>query len=165
MSRDQPQRKKRLLILLAVVLMLGGVGYSYYRHHYPYGNSHHCSKAVVAGLLAYADDHVGAFPSAKNSAEALVLLADYVPIEFLAGKSVKPSETTEYYTQHGTLSEEVCGWHYVSGLKSTDSGEITIMWPKVPLGHNGERLKEPAYEVIFVDGSVRYIKELSLIHI
>ena len=33
------------------------------------------------------------------------------------------------------------------------------MWPKVPLGHNGERLKEPAYEVIFVDGSVRYIKE------
>jgi len=159
MAENKHPNYRKWLILAFCLFLLGGVGYSYYKHHFPYGQSHNCSKIFWMYLDAYAEDHDGEYPSAGGSAESLVLLVEYdLPIEFLAGKSVKPSKTAQYYEKHGTLSEELCGWHYLEGLEKTDSDQIAIMWAKVPLGHNGERLKNPAYEVIFIDGSVQNIK-------
>ncbi|BDS08131.1 hypothetical protein NT6N_31710 [Oceaniferula spumae] len=159
MDGKKARRGKGLKITAVLLLLLGAVGYGYFRYQHPYGSSHHCSKMFPLFFHEYAEDHDGNYPSAGGEAASLALLVDYgMPVKFLAGKSVSPSDTEKYYAQHGTLSDEVCGWHYVEGLKNTDPSELAIMWPKVPLGHNGERLKRPAYEVIFIDGSIRYIE-------
>jgi len=152
--------RKKLLVPTVVLMVIVGVGYGYYRYQHPYGSSHHCSKMFPLYLHEYAEDHDGNFPSAGGEARSLALFAEYgMPIKYLAGKSISPSVTEKYYAEHGTLSDEFCGWHYVEGLKKSDPSGLAIMWPKVPLGHNGERLRIPAFEVIFIDGSIKYIKE------
>lgn len=156
------RRIKKSVVVLAVLLLLAGLGFGYLRYQFPHGRSHNCSKSIAFILMEYAEDHGGRFPSAGGQGASLALLVDqnYISaVGMLAGKSISSSVTEEYYAKHGTLSDEVCGWHYIEGLKNTDPSGLAILWSKVPLGHNGQRLRIPAYEVIYIDGSVRYIVE------
>lgn len=148
--------KTRLVILLAGVVL---IGWALHRYYFPYGQSHCCILGVGTALHAYAEDHGGHFPfGGKNPEASLSLLySNYLDAYTLRGKTVPLKTVQEALAQDGKLGPESCGWHYVEGLTEADDPGIAIVWDKVGLGHNGERLKRGGHEVIFVDGDRRFI--------
>lgn len=150
------KRKQRtrtvLLGLCGVLLILVVVGYAWYQHRFPYGGSHACIKQIGWALAIYADENDGWFPSGGDSPEAsLSLLYGDLNIYPLAGKTIAPEMAQRAIDEHGHLGPESCDWHYVEGLRDDDNPEIAIVWDKIGLGHNGDRLKSGGHEVLFVD--------------
>jgi len=131
-----------------------------YRVHYPYGMSHCCILILGGALKAYADDHDGQFPAGKATPEAslsLLYQGSYAGAYLLRGKTVPEKTVEKILKGGGLLGPESCGWHYVEGLRTNDDGRIGILWDKVGLGHNGQRLKHGGHEVIFIDGDRQFI--------
>jgi len=146
-----------LVILFGVAVL---TGWGWYSYAFPYGWSHCCSIGLSLDLHMYAEDHNGHFPSGMATPEASLGLLydgtnDYM-FDLLRGKTV-PIKVTRAALKNGRLGPESCGWHYVEGLTESDDPQIAIVWDKIGLGHNGERLKNGAHEVIFVDGSRKFI--------
>ena len=134
--------------------------YGAYLVRYPYGASHCCILIMGQTLKAYADDHNGQFPAGKATPEAslsLLYQGDYANAYLLRGKTVPEKAVANILKGGGLLGPDSCGWHYVEGLTVTDDGRIAILWDKVGLGHNGERLRHGGREVIFVDGDRRFV--------
>lgn len=130
-----------------------------WKRHYPYGWSHCCAKGLGMALLLYAEDHGGVFPAGGSSPEGSLslLFSNYLDAYTLRGKTV-PLKVVEAALAHdGRLGPQSCGWHYVEGLTRSDDPGIAIVWDKVELGHNGERMKSGGHEVVLLDGSTTYI--------
>jgi hypothetical protein len=144
------------LVLATVLAALFGA----YRVKYPNGMSHCCSLQMAGALRAYADDHNGQFPAGKPTPEtslSLLYQGEYANAYLLRGKTV-PEKTVETILKGGgLLGPESCGWHYVEGLTVADDARIAILWDKVGLGHNGQRLKNGGHEVVFVDGDRQFV--------
>jgi hypothetical protein len=88
-----------------------------------------------------------------------LLYPKYANANLLRGKTV-PLETVEEILDSGQLlGPETCGWHYVEGLTLKDDTHIAILWDKIGLGHNGERLPEGGHYVVFLTGYREYIPE------
>jgi hypothetical protein len=112
----------------------------------------------------YAADNHGRFPAGGATPEAsLALLAkggylggDNAGAYLLRGKTV-PLEITVKAMQQGILNSNSTGWCYVEGLTEADDQQIAIVWDKVGLGHNGERLKNGGREVVLIDGSRTFV--------
>ena len=148
-----------LCVIAGLLAVLGLLATAYWKHEYPYGWSHCCAKGVSFALQEYARDHGGMFPIGGDTPEASLslLYSNYLDAYTLRGKSV-PLETVEHALgKNGKLDPESCGWHYVEGLTEADNPQIAIVWDKVGLGHNGERLKSGGHEVVLLDGSTTYV--------
>jgi hypothetical protein len=145
-----------------VVVILVAIGASlsrYMKWKYPYGMSHCCIKGMALDLRSYAMEHNGRFPSGGDTPEASLslLYSNYTGAYWLRGKTVPLEVAQAALAKDGKLGPGSCGWHYVEGLTEADDPEIAILWDKVGLGHNGERLKWGGHEVAFVDGSSQII--------
>ena len=153
--------KPKVLIVAALVLVVGLAAiYGAYRHKYPYGMSHCCILQMAGALRTFAEDHNGQFPAGKATPEAslsLLYQGDYANAYLLRGKTVPEKTVATILKGGGLLGLDSCGWHYVEGLTVTDDARIAILWDKVGLGHNGQRLKDGAHEVIFVDGDRQFV--------
>ncbi len=109
---------KRLGILAIIVSASVLSIYLWYRHDYPYGQSHCCSLAVQDALMEYAESHDGRFPHGESSPEASLslLYKEGLSANTLRGMIV-PEKTTRSILESGhLLTPETCGWHYVEGL-------------------------------------------------
>ncbi|EEF59106.1 hypothetical protein [Pedosphaera parvula] len=155
------RNKKRLfLTILSCLFVFGGTVYGYYRYKFPYGSSHCCIVQFGLALRMYAADNHGKFPAGGATPEASLALlgtggylgGDNAGAYLLRGKTV-PLEVTLKAIQQGTLNSNSTGWHYVEGLTEADDQRIAIVWDKVGLGHNGQRLKNGGHEVLLLDGS------------
>src|SRR5258708_4888994 len=154
------KKSKALKVTACGSVLLLAVLYSAYRVEYPYGASHCCILQMAGALRAYAEDHNGHFPAGKATPEASLSLlnqGDYANPYLLRGKTVPEKTVQKILNGGGLLGPESCGWHYVEGLTVTDDARIAILWDKVGLGHNGQRLKEGGHEVIFVEGGRQFV--------
>jgi hypothetical protein len=152
--------QRYLLITATVLLLLGGSGFAYWRHRYPYGWSHCCDIGLYADLRAYAESHDGRFPAGESSPEAslsLLYRGQFTEAAILRGKTVPESVVTQRLISGQLLSPDTCGWHYVEGLSTNADRRIALFWDKIPLGHNGERLADGSRCVILVSGERRII--------
>jgi len=133
-----------------------------YAWMFPFGWSHSCIRILSGELSAYADIH-GHFPAGQQTPEASLSLLYHkgfgVGAETLRGKTVPLSLVERILSEGGLLGADTCGWHYVEGLTHRDDRHLAILWDKVGLGHNGERLFPPGHEVLFLNGDVRIIRK------
>jgi len=143
------------ILLIALVVSLVG----YFKWKYPYGMSHCCAKGMGLALRTYAMDHDGRFPTGGDTPEASLslLYSNYVDAYTLRGKTVPLQVAQAALAKNGKLGPDSCDWHYVEGLTEADDPQIAILWDKVGLGHNGERLKWGGHSVVLVDGSEQYV--------
>jgi hypothetical protein len=154
----EPSRKsksKKIFFSLVVVIAIGvTVEQAWYRYTFPYGWSHCCDIQLGFALRQYAEDHGGHFPSGGDCPEASLslLYSNYVDANLLRGKTV-PLQTVEgALATNGKLGPVTCGWHYVEGITLSDDPRIAIVWDKVGLGHNGERVRNGGHAIIRADG-------------
>lgn len=145
-------------IAIAIGLLVG-VGRLYLHWHYPYGRSHCCDTGLGISLRNYAASHGGAFPSGEATPEASLslLYPQLADANALRGKTVPLADVEAALKKNGRLDPATCGWHYVEGLNTSDDGGIAILWDKVGLGHNGERLPQGDHDVLFLDGHTERI--------
>jgi hypothetical protein len=141
-----------VLVILVVGMVLTGLGW--YRYTFPYDWSHCCSKILGFALLSYAENHAGRFPVGGDTPEASLslLYSNYLDANTLRGKTVPLKVVQQALAKNGKLGPESCGWHYVEGLTEADDLKIAIVWDKVGLGHNGQRVNGGGHSVIFLDG-------------
>jgi hypothetical protein len=153
--------KPKVLMVAALVAVVGLAAlYAAYRAKYPYGMSHCCILIMGGALKEYANDHNGQFPTGKATPEASLSLlnnSNYANADLLRGKTVPEKTVARILNSGGLLGPDTCGWHYVEGLRADDDARIAILWDKVGLGHDGERLKYGGHEVMFVDGQRRFV--------
>jgi hypothetical protein len=154
-------RHKRLLVVLALVVLIGLGSVLWYRQRYPYGYSHCCIKAMMFALEQYAYDHDGRYPAEEATPEASLGLLHDAPYDMdaenLRGKTVPVEVVRGILDRGGRLGPDSCGWHYVEGLTENDDRRLAILCDKVGLGHFGERYGGGSREVVFVGGSIQLI--------
>ena len=146
--------KKIFFSLVAFIAFGVAAEQGWYHYTFPYGWSHCCDIGLGSALEIYAQDHGGHFPFGGDCPEASLslLYSNYVDADLLRGKTV-PLETVERaFAANGKLGPESCGWHYVEGITLSDDPRIAIVWDKVGLGHNGQRLKNGGHAIIRADG-------------
>lgn len=156
-----PETKKRSTLLrvakILVAIIATGIfaGWIWHQYNFPYGESHCCILNLGLALRLYADDHGGHFPVGDDTPEASLslLYSNYLDAYTLRGKSVPLETVQKALKQTGKLDPTSCGWHYVEGLTEADDPQIALIWDKVGLGHNGQRLRSGGRELILVDGS------------
>ncbi len=139
------------VITLAVLAGLFLAGYGWYRYTYPYGSKHACLKALGFSLLQYAGQHDGRFPAGAGCPEASLSLLYRGPYDvdavILSGKTKSTAAAKAILERGELLGPDTCDWHYVEGLTLSDNPRLGIVWDKVGLGHNGERLREGGHSV------------------
>lgn len=160
--RAHRRRLPWILGSVASLLVLAGLGFwGWWRHTYPYGYSHSCAKILGISLRLFADDYQGWLPYGQATPEAsLSLLAkDDKGVQWvLRGKHLPQATVDEALRRDGVLGPDSCGWHYVEGLREGDDPRLAVLWDKVTgLGHNGDRVRGTLHEVVFLDGSERFI--------
>jgi hypothetical protein len=135
----------------------------WFRWNYPFGVDHCCDKLVGNALLNYAERHGGRFPTGGATPEASLglLYPEYIDAGTLRGKAYPEGPTRELLESGRPLTPETCGWHYVDGLtmQKGASSRIAIVWDKIGLGHNSERLAEGGHSVVFMDGHGEVIRQ------
>jgi hypothetical protein len=153
--------KKLLLILAAILGLTVAGGWAWYCYTFPYGFNHCCSKQLGMSLKIFASDNNGWYPLGGKTPEAslsLVCTNDPTMLYVVRGKSVSLKAAQQTWDRDGVLNPEACGWHYIEGLREGDDPEIAVAWDKVTgLGHDGERRKNLAHEVVFLDASTHFI--------
>ena len=143
--------RKWLIVLLLIIAALIGAGYAWYRYNYPYGQKHACLKQLGLSLYQYAGSHAGHYPAGGDCPEASLSLLYREPENpgayVLSGKT-KSAEAAEEILKRGELlGPDTCDWHYVEGFTVYDDPRLALVWDKVGLGHNGERLRNGGHSV------------------
>jgi hypothetical protein len=65
----------------------------------------------------------------------------------LCGKTKSAQVATEILERGELLGPDTCDWHYVEGLTLSDDPRLALVWDKVGLGHNGQRLAGGGHSV------------------
>lgn len=152
------------LVCLAMLLTIGiGGVYAWRWYTFPYGFSHCCLKQLGTALRSYAEDHDGHFPSGGGSPEAslsLLFRGDYgMDGQILCGKTKSPEVAQAILERGELLGSDTCDWHYVEGLTLADDRRLAIVWDKVGLGHNGQKLPQGGHSVLRLLGAEEVIPE------
>ena len=71
---------------------------------------------------------------------SLLYREQFTEAAILRGKTVSESQVVPRLEAGQLLSPELCGWHYVEGLRRDSDRRLALFWDKVGLGHNGEIL-------------------------
>jgi hypothetical protein len=153
---------KRSAIVLAVIGTLFAVAYGWYRYTYPYGRSHCCLKGIGIALEMYATRYGGHYPAGGGSPEAsLSLLYREHTFEiggyYLCGKTKSAETAQEILETGGLLGPDTCDWHYVEGLTTSDDDRFALVWDKIGLGHDGERLPDGGHSIWRLHGGEEVI--------
>ena len=159
------QYRRRILgcsgISLAVVAVLVGAAYAWYRYTFPYGYTHCCLKGLGLSLLNYAQQHDGHFPEGGGCPEASLCLlyrCNYgIDGYTLCGKTKSAEVAQEILERGELLGPDTCDWHYVEGLTISDDPQIAQLWDKVGLSHNGQRLSGGGHSIWRVGGQEEVI--------
>ena len=77
----------------------------------------------------------------------------------LCGKTKSPEVAQEILERGELLGPDTCDWHYVEGLSLYDDYRLALVWDKVGLGHNGQRLPHGGHSVCRRDGSEEVVPE------
>jgi hypothetical protein len=145
---------KSLAITATVLLFLGGAPYAWYRYTFPYGYNHCCLKCLGLALLQYAEEHDGHFPTGGGCPEAslsLLYRGHYdMDAHILCGKTKSADAAREILERGELLGPDTCDWHYVEGLTLSDDPRLALVWDKVGLGHDAQRLSGGGHSVLFV---------------
>ena len=152
--------RRTLLAFGILALILGIVGWGFYKKNYPYGSTHRCSKVLAMELRSFAEENGGKFPASENrDALGLSALLEKSPhfLDLVVGKAGDLDKARQFYEKNGYLLPAHSSWNYVEGLTSNDYGALA--WEKIPLGHYGQKQSSNSREVIMTDGMVRYIPE------
>ena len=153
----QPRRKLKWVVLVIAGILIST--WVWLRISYPHGISHCCPDVLVASLGSHATNHGGWFPHGEQSPEAslaIVCRTDTNLLDVVRGKNIPLKLAQQVWSSTGALGPETCGWNYVEGLRSDDGKEVAMAWDKVfGLGHNGQRIRGLAHEVIMADGSLK----------
>jgi hypothetical protein len=150
-------------ILVIGFLLLVGYVIVDRRYTYPYGWSHSCLTGLGLELENYASEHDGHFPAGEACPEASLSLldqghnGDYA--EMLCGKTKSPKVAKAILQRGELLGPDTCDWHYVEGLTLADDPRIAIVWDKIGLGHNGERLSNGGHFVWFLELGQKVVSE------
>jgi hypothetical protein len=108
-------------------------------------------------LRLYASEQDGWLPYGKATPEESILATNSLAEYLLCGKNI-PHEKTQEALAKNQFGPEVCGWHYVEGLRESDPPQIAVVWDKVVgLNHNGMRHSGWMHEVVNLDGSTTFI--------
>jgi len=147
---------KKLILIVAIPALLFGTGYGIYRYHFPYGYRHCCLKILGSSLIQYAELHHGRFPTGAACPEASLSLLNRenldIGAETLSGKTV-PEEVAKQVLDRGELlGPDTCDWHYVEGLTLADDPRLALVWDKIGLGHDGQRLEHGGHSVFRIGG-------------
>ena len=130
-------------------------GHCWYRYTYPYGAKHACLKGLGLSLLGYAERHNGHFPTGGCCPEAsLSLLYREEPdlgACVLSGKTKSTEAAQELLERGELLGPDTCDWHYVEGLTQSDDPRLALVWDKVGLGHDGQRLSGGGHSILRVN--------------
>jgi len=158
-AKKRPFWKRLTIWGVVSLILLILVAFGWYRWEFPYGQSHCCILNVGGALQSYAEDHDSRFPSGGDCPEASLSLiySNYANAYLLRGKTVPLTVVQDALVKFGKLGAESCGWHYVEGLTLSDDPEIAILWDKIGLGHNGQRLSNGGHEVYYVGGDRRFV--------
>ena len=147
--------------MLTILGVLVGVVYGWHRYTYPYGSSHCCLKGLGLALWNYAEQHNGRFPTGGGCPEAslsLLYRGDYgIDGWYLCGKTKSPTVAQEILERGELLGPDTCDWHYVEGLTLSDDPRLALVWDKVGLGHNGQRLPRGGHSVWRLGGGEEVI--------
>jgi hypothetical protein len=146
-------------IVLVAFASLFGLAYGWYRYEFPYGWSHCCLQCLKVALETYAEEHDGRYPAGGGCPEAsLSLLYGTFGTNgwLLCGKTKSPEVADKILKQGQPLGPDTCDWHYVEGLTLADDPQLAIVWDKVGLGHNGERL-DGGHSVLRLNGQEEII--------
>lgn len=167
MSEGQPlpeaprkSKAKKIFFSLITIIGLGIVAEQIWYHYtFPYGWSHCCDIQLAFALQQYAEDHGGHFPSGADCPEASLslLYSNYVNANLLRGKIISLKTVEHALAANGKLGPDSCGWHYVEGITLSDDSQIAIVWDKVGLGHNGQRLEHGGHFIIRADGRQDFV--------
>ncbi len=157
-----PSRSGKLAVSLVILGILAGAGYGWYQHTFPYGRSHCCLKQLGLALRNYADMNNGCFPAGEACPEAsLSLLHRCFDLSgaVLCGKTKSAARADEILARGELLGPESCDWHYVEGLTLSDDPRFALIWDKVGLGHNGQRLPDGGHSVWRLSGEEEVIPD------
>jgi hypothetical protein len=160
-TSNSPRFMRKFFISLAVLVIIVGGCYGWYRSIYPYGHSHCCDKQLYTALYCYAELNGGNFPSGEATPEASLSLIhatyEYGYAYLLCGKSGSEPATQAILERGELLGPDSCGWNYVEDLRMNDDSRLALFWDKEGLGHNGERLPDGGHWVTMVHGMSEYI--------
>ncbi len=156
-TKPSTPRKRRWWIAPAVIAGILLTTFIWFKITYPYGVTHCCSDGIAIQLHEHAEkDSFGSFPFGATTPEgsfSLLAKDNDSMLAWVCGKNIPASKAREVWKQKGELTPESCGWHYVEGLRTNDDPQIAIAWDKIfGLGHNGQRIRGLAHEVILVNG-------------
>jgi hypothetical protein len=144
-------RLRTLLLVMVVVALVGGAVRSFHWCLYPYGWSHCCLAGIALGLHSYAQANGGFFPAGGGCPEASLSLLYRglygIDGSYLCGKTKSAEKAEEILKRGGLLGPDTCDWHYVEGLTLSDDHRLAIVWDKIGLGHNGQRLPQGGHSV------------------
>jgi hypothetical protein len=138
--------------LLAAIAGLFAAAYGWYCYEYgwhcykyPYGWTHCCLKGIGIALEIYAQKYDGHYPAGARCPEASLSLLYKdsrfgIQGNYLCGKTKSAEAAQKILETGGLLGPDTCDWHYVEGLTTSDDNRLALVWDKVGLGHNGERL-------------------------
>ncbi len=158
-SVAKPRRKLKWAVIIVASIVCST--WVWLRLTYPYGPSHCCSDVLSTSLGSHATNHGGWFPHGGKTPEAslaILCAADTNLLDVVRGKNIPLKLACKNWSADGSLGPESCGWNYVEGLRADDVPGIAMAWDKIfGLGHNGQRIRGLAHEVIMIDGSKKGI--------
>jgi len=163
---SSPHHRKLLkwsALVLAILGVIVGAVLGWYRYTFPYGSTHCCLKQLGLALHNYADLYDGHFPSGGGCPEASLSLLYRGGFGMdgwiLCGKTKSPEVAQEILERGELLGPGTCDWHYVEDLTLCDDYRLALVWDKVGLGHNGQRLPHGGHSVCRRDGSEEVVPE------
>jgi hypothetical protein len=101
-------------------------------------------------LLNYANANDDRFPTGGGCPEAslsLLYRGHYADAEVLSGKTKSTEAAKEILERGELLGPDTCDWHYVEGLTLADDDRLALVWDKVGLGHDGQRLSGGGHSI------------------
>jgi hypothetical protein len=141
-------------------LLVAGAVLGLYRWAFPCGQRTCYLPCVRLGLVKYAYDHDGWFPSEGDDAFRSLtnLFPHYVYAEMLAGLSGNTRETENRVARGLGLTSAESSWVYQTGLRMHDSEEIALLWDRRGgIRGNGLRMRAGDHVVAFVSGEIMLI--------
>jgi hypothetical protein len=150
-----------MMTLVIVIAALFGTAYGWYRYRFPYGFNHCCLKQLGMALNEYAMANGGHYPAGAGCPEASLSLLYRMPEgangHVLAGKTKSGETAEEILKRGGLLGPDTCDWHYVEGLTFSDDGQLALVWDKIGLGHDGQRLSGGGHSIWRLHGGEEVI--------
>lgn len=155
--------KKKVLALVGLSLCTWVAATMSWSHFYP--AHQHCSKALAAALMRYAQDHQGRYPSHTNGfGDALLLLVKTgdADVSLLVAPGDDGRIYNEFLTNGQNVPEENCTRIYIQGLTDSLQCDVAMMFDKRPT-RGGDHFRSPwgtpMRDVVMSSGLVKFIPE------